>query len=60
MLSLNFSLPNMSVMISVHAREEKRRRKKDHKSRNKQDLKAESAAVSDLVGAALGSPGIAF
>lgn len=57
MLSLNFSLPNISEMISVHARGKK---KKDYKSRNKQDVKAEPAAVMDLVGAALDSPGIAF
>lgn len=56
MLSLNFSLPNMSVMISVHARG----KKKITKAEKKQDLKAEWAAVMDLVEAAVDSPGIAF
>lgn len=56
MLSLNLSLPNMSVMISV----QDWGKKNVYKNRNKQDLKAKPAAVIDLVWAALDSPGIAF
>lgn len=58
MLSLNFSIPNMSVIISVRARGEGE--KKDDKIRNKQDLNNKSAAGIDLVAAALDSPGIVF
>lgn len=57
MLSLNFSIPNMSVIISVRSRGEG---KKDDKIRNKQDSNNKSAAGIDLVAAALDSPGIAF